>query len=660
MVNRVQKFIFGLLAIILMIGVVSNIINPFSVFTIFGSFLLIWLGYSLKTRIDSWSKRQVNIYVLSALLLMLIGQLLVLKYLPMTVYHDPFRVYTQAEYLTRHSGSWGLTTYFWRYPNNATLAIILSWFIKLGHMVGLTTTGVLHGLSLVSYDGLVVSLLIMAKKWSARRSHQVFLVTFLAVLPLSYSYFIQVFYSDTPVILCLAWIMFIVLQWPTFSTNGRRIAGAILPFLVLIGQIIKPNLIVFLIAVILYASWIFWTQRVQFKQIVLIPLILVVVGFGLAGPVKQVILNSQDYQANERYELPPTSWIYMGLNQKHNGAYAGSDVHAVLKLADKEARNDYFNSAIPTRLKTYTPFSYLAHVVGKIGILLSSAKLPQAYVGGHVNAPKWYQEHQAVIYYGEAVLQQTLWLTLYLVVLGRGISSFKNTWDGNKVRIRQSMLAALVILGYSAFHGLIWETEARYGLILIPVLIMLLWISEAPTSEWRSELFSSGKLNGRSITPLALVGIGLIGLSIGIQGFEQKKVVTVAQRSQLSEQYGALVKEMPAHTTLKQKVPVKTEITDLTVQIPSDSQVEGEMINLKNQEHHRLVKLDKNNGSFLVNTEALAAGDYQILLKNLTSEGQPVWIVELPDYKLAPDAIRGTKDTSLIYTFYDQQPVFIF
>lgn len=660
MVNRVQKFIFGLLAIILMIGVVSNIINPFSVFTIFGSFFLIWLGYSLKTRIDGWSRRQVNIYVISLLLLMLMGQLLVLKHLPMTVYHDPFRVYTQAEYLTRHSGSWGLTTYFWRYPNNATLAIILSWFIKLGQMLGLTTTGVLHGLSLVSYDGLIVSLLMMAKKWSSRMSHQIFLVTFLAVLPLSYSYFIQVFYSDTPVILCLAWIMFIVLQWPIFSRNSRRIAGAILPFLVMIGQIIKPNLIVFLIAMILYAGWIFWTQRAHFKQIVLMPLILVVIGFGLAIPGKQVILNSQDYQANERYELPPTSWIYMGLNQKHNGAYASSDVHSALKLTDKEARNEYFKSAIPARLKTYTPFSYLVHVVGKIGTLLSSAKLPQAYVGGHTNAPKWYQEHQAVIQQGETILQQTLWLTLYLVVLGRVISSFKNVWDGNQVRIRQSMLAALVILGYSAFHGLIWETEARYGLILIPVLIMLLWISEAPTLEWQSKLRSSGKLNGRLITLCVLAGLGLMGLSIGTQGFEQKKVVTVAQRSQLSEQYGAPVKEMPAHTTLKQKIPVKAKITNLTVQIPSDSQVEGELINLKNQEHQRLVKLDKENGSFLVNTEALSAGDYQILLKNTTNEGQPVWIVELPAYNLAPDSIRGTQDTSLIYTFYDQQPVFIF
>ena len=61
----------------------------------------------------------------------------------------------------------------------------------------------------------------------------------------------------------------------------------------------------------------------------------------------------------------------------------------------------------------------------------------------------------------------------------------------------------------------------------------------------------------------------------------------------------------------------------------------------------------------MTNQHPLAAGYYEMELRNKTNQVQRVWSVALLDYRLAPYNVRSTQKlpagSSFIYTFYDHQ-----
>lgn len=655
MAKFLQKIILGITVLVLSVGLITSIVAPFSLLTLIGIILVVigWLYFSPKLNHLEPHKTKLIVFVI--FILMILGQIMVLKYLPSSVYHDPFRVYYQAEQLALNHQSWAGTSYFWRYPNNAVIAVLLSWVLKITHLLGISTQLTMYGLSLICFDGFIASMLYIArKKVNNSPAIQVGIITFFAVLPLSYTYMIKVFYTDSIVLLCLTWIVYIVLDWGKHNKKRRYFNGVWLVCLTILGQLVKPNLIIVLIAGLLWALWNLIYYREIFKKEIMIPIMLLIVGFGVSVPAKQVILNSANYHQNAKYELPTTSWIYMGLNQHKHGIYAGDDVHGLLKLKDKEERQQALNHKIPERLQTYTFIGWIEHSFTKMGILLSSQPLPMAYTGGHVEAPNWYQKHQANLSQFIVLVQRMLWGSLYGLALLSTIQSFKNI----KFERHGDQLGFvnLILLGYVALHTLIWETEARYGLVLIPMLFYIIWHNY----EYLNSSISLRKPRLRKIFWWGLsMFIVVLGVTIMFAPRKNEKIITIAQRSQLSQQYHAKPTKLLPNQILSQKVRVGTKINQFTLQVPRGSQVTGHLINLDEQKSYKLKLVSTSKGTFMTNQHPLAAGYYKMELRNKTNQVQRVWSVALLDYRLAPYNVRSTQKlpagSSFIYTFYDHQ-----
>lgn len=650
-----QKIILGITILVLSVGVITSIVIPFSLLALIGVILVItgWLYFSPK--INHLEPRKTRYLIFIIFILMIFGQIIVLKYMPSSVYHDPFRVYYQAEQLALGSHSWADTSYFWRYPNNAVIAVLLSWILKITHLFGISTQLTMYGLSLICFDGFIVSVLYIARKRAQNLpALQIGIVTFFALLPLSYTYMIKVFYTDSVVLLCLTWMIYIVLDWGKKNKQRHYLNGVVLIVLTALGQLVKPNLIILLIAGLLWALWNFIWYRDIFKKEVIIPIMLLIIGFGISVPAKQVILKSANYQQNAKYELPTGSWIYMGLNQEKHGIYAGDDVHGLLELKDKDERQKVLKHKIPERLKTYTLIGWIEHSFIKMGILLSSQPLPMAYTGGHVAASIWHQQHQANLAQFIQLIQRILWGSLYGLALLSTVQSFKNIKFGRPGD--QLGLVNLTLLGYVALHTLIWETEARYGLVLVPLLFYIIWHND----KYLNNSISMYKPQLRRTFWWGLpIFILVLGCTLLFAPRKNAETITIAQRSQLSKQYHAKTTMLMPDQTLSQRVNVGTEIDNFTLQVPRGSQITAYLIDMTNKKKYDLKLISTPKGTFMTNRCALAAGNYKIKLINTTKQSQPIWSVALLDYRLAPYEIKGTQPlpdgSSFIYTFYNQQ-----
>ncbi|WP_054655178.1 hypothetical protein [Secundilactobacillus silagei] len=145
-----------LLALMMVIGIISNLLMPANLKAtclVLAGVLIIWY---IKPRFLKWNERlseanTTRILTVIMLLIMVI-QLLVIRFLPASVYHDPFRVLVQAEQLSHGNLSWNDSVYFWRFPNNVSLTILLSGWLKFTNLLHLDTYWGVHLLSFTLLD----------------------------------------------------------------------------------------------------------------------------------------------------------------------------------------------------------------------------------------------------------------------------------------------------------------------------------------------------------------------------------------------------------------------------------------------------------------------------------------------------------------------------
>lgn len=145
---------------------------------------------------------------------------------------------------------------------------------------------------------------------------------FFVLTPFAYTYYLQVFYSDLSTMLVLLLVLSILYRWPTYSRRQKIGAGLGLVVTILVGDLIKPNLIVLIPALVIVAVWLGVKKRLGKSQL-MIPIILIVLGFGLSVPTTQAIQQTSNYHTNPKFELPATHWMLMAYNAGTQGTYSG-------------------------------------------------------------------------------------------------------------------------------------------------------------------------------------------------------------------------------------------------------------------------------------------------------------------------------------------------
>lgn len=634
-----------LLGISLLIGIISNVIMPadprLSVLVIGGCAVCI-CGWSSWTRwTDQLSRKHLWWLIIAGCALIVSGQLLVLHFLPATVYHDPFRVLYQAERLSRGQTNWGISTYFWRYPNNVDLAFLLAQWLKLTTLVGLTTNQALHILALLFLDGTIGLSLLILMRTKTRNSILLAALIFFLVSPFAYSYYLQVFYSDLPILFCLLVIFDCLTRWQQLGVKGKVVAGILIFSSALFGQMLKPNLIVLALATVLLLGALAVTDRALLLKL-LLPLLLLLVGFAATVPTEKVVDHTVNFSRNAKYQVPVLHWVWMSYNPSGTGTYVGKDVQKMNTLPNKKARQNFAQQNLPKRLKQLGFSGIVKRWVLKIGILLNVGHLQKSYTGGFINAPAAYQKYQ-----GQLSLLGQLVMRIGVILLYSW--SLMKCWVlfRTKKRLAVPMIDLLVItaVGYLAFHALLWEAEGRYGQ---PLLALLLLLDVCPTLPNRVPF----KLTTPQRTALlsgigVLAGILLVTIKTPLVNYDH---VVAAQRSQVSAQYHAPLTTIAAKTTLTQDVQLNHVANKLSILIPAKTKITAQLVGLHSQRRYKL----RQRATALHLTQRLKPGRYRIVLRNQHTTAQKLWVVKTQRYQLAPSAVKingqAQRFASLVYT----------
>ncbi|WP_281164516.1 hypothetical protein [Liquorilactobacillus sicerae] len=605
-----------------------------SLILLIGLTWLIALFKFFQPALDKISQKHLNCLLIISLFLTVILQSWILIRFPVSVYHDPYRVLTAAERLATGDHNWQQSTYFERYPNNIPLTFLLSLWFKLTFKFHLTTNFSLGFLNLVCLDTLIISIILMLKKLAARNSLIIASLTFLIFTPFAYSYYLQIFYSDLPAMLGLMIIFQILLSWKKTHIAQKLWLALSLFITVLISQLIKPSLIVILPATLLYIL-ILKQQKLLKNSRLLTPLIIITLAICMSFPTAKIIEQAVAFQPETKSELPVESWILMGLNQHSHGTYDAALIAQEIKMPTKAARQKKDLKQIKAQIHRLKMVGLFKQWFIKASILLNVRSFLAWYNGGlrSANANIWNWQKLATVSY------QLANILLAAVVFLR-LLSWQPQLDSANERI--ALFAVIVALGLLSFNTFLWETEARYGQITLPLNFLLLG-----TIPFKKAKFSKIQIKKALLTSIIIL-LGISGSNWSkLKSSNTASQIVTAQRSQLSSQYNSPTYDLKANDCIKQRISFTHQVNLFWLEMPKTSNIIGWLMN--DNHHYSLIRQGKHFG---VN-KIIAPGNYLLILKNPTNKIQKIDLARNINYQLAAYPLQINQKTdhyaSLIY-----------
>ena len=150
-----------ILCLALMIGMAACVLMPrptnwqYQILLAAAVLALLGILFQPAARLERLSARRFKILLGLLGSALILSQLLILIFLPVTVYHDPFRVLAQAAQMAGGNYDWHIT-YFWRYSQNVPIAWLLSRWLMITNWLGLSVNWGVNLLELILLDGLAI------------------------------------------------------------------------------------------------------------------------------------------------------------------------------------------------------------------------------------------------------------------------------------------------------------------------------------------------------------------------------------------------------------------------------------------------------------------------------------------------------------------------
>lgn len=639
---KVNRFLSIILIGCMLIGIWSNIfypINPIASILIIG----IVVGYFIaRKRINKNSKlidlisQNAKKLTIIAFVLLIIFQLLIVTFFKASVYHDPFRVLYQADLLSHHNFNWNDSTYFSHCPNNIPVVYLLAQWFKFTQIFNLPTNWALNLLCIITVDIFIALVVAIIKRMSGKWMSCLKVTIFFLITPLAYSYLLQVFYSDILLLISVCGIWLALVMWPN-AVKVKKILLTVLIFLCgLLGMLTKPSIVVLIVSLGVTAV------LFRKKNGLVLPAIALIVGISTAPILNQQIVNEVHFSIETKYKLPVNTWIYMGLNNQTSGTYARKDINRIENLSEVSRFKDT-NKLIAQRVKKLNPIGVVKQWVSKIEICENVGTVQGAYMSGNYCAPAWFVKWQPIVSVIVSVIFRSLIILIMLRIIKICVMNDATTsW--------LVLLTKLTILGFIAFYSIVWETECRYGLILLPLYLILIAIPMHKRQAHCQKYHSAQIIFNGLVFGFLLLNLFTQNVSANINNFSG---VITAQNSQLSSYYKSKLTQLAPHTTISEQVQLTGQANDFSVIVPKNSKVKVELIFPNNETKC----LDKRNGHAYYHG-TMKSGRYQIRILNETAQTQTCTVIAPPSYKLAKYPIKGDikiKNGYLVYSFENRR-----
>ncbi|ANK60687.1 hypothetical protein AYR54_10570 [Loigolactobacillus backii] len=553
---------------------------------------------------------------------------------------DPAAIRLQAAALAQGGQYW--FRYFSWYPNNVNITLILAGLMKLtGQVQG---NGFGHFLNLIGFihiDGTILLIWWFLKRHRGQLSANTFLALSLLFVPF-YWYALD-FYTDIIVIIYPALLLTCVDLAASSRTKKRQLIWLTLGLLFFtIGYLIKGNTIVFGLATLFAWGLSRPTSRRLIGQLILTALIgglLLIAG----GHVSQQLAKTMGYAPNPASEFPTTSWTLMGLNPQSFGAYSQTDIDQTTRLGSASANQQAVNQAFKARLKQLGFIGLVKQFRQKIITMWSTGTVGAFLWPDHFKqVPKTYLKHQAVFQTLVANFTQVLYLFSLTTALIATLLEIRNPHF-------DQLLLQLSFLGILFLHLFFWEVEARYALLLIPFLLALA-ASSTPELVTHVALLKPQKKVTFSLLIFLLVA--------NLWPF----LVTRAWSRPQSISTPITNQSVPGYFQMSQLTLKPGQHLTQPLQIPehfntincSDIAKTGTKVQLTLTKNSHEVSQARAPG-LITSPTYLAAGQYQLKLKNISQQSVTVSVAHSPIIRLTTNPIEQAPNYYFKFSVTAQQ-----
>ncbi|MCO7174947.1 glycosyltransferase family 39 protein [Sporolactobacillus kofuensis] len=367
---------------------------------------------------------------------------------------DGGHTYAEALYLLAH-GHASDSIYFKVYPNNIPITLLRYVLYRIFDLMHVTNYMIIDRsfCALILFVGIFLSWKLIRTFFDARTAC-LFLLIALTCLPLFF--YTMYFYTDTAAI---AFPVLLLYLWDLYSRSMKIRYIFLLGIALGIGDLIRPNLILFLPALVIYMFLVLnWKKT-------LINLAIIGILISSISLASQGVERHFGYTQDPSLSMPTLNWIMLGVSQ--DGGYNRHDYELTRQQPDQAAKKHAAALRIEQQVSHY----------GWQGLVrLWGIKTARTW-GTGAHGYYWYthlSNHptKAYQYLFNHKNQLTLFMiqVFYIVNILLLILSVLRYFRTRKADL--NLLIQICLFGNFIFYVFVWEAEPRYSMLYTPFILL--------------------------------------------------------------------------------------------------------------------------------------------------------------------------------------------
>ncbi|WP_157800113.1 glycosyltransferase family 39 protein [Sporolactobacillus pectinivorans] len=490
---------------------------------------------------------------------------------------DGGHTYGEALYLLAHGHASG-DSYFKVYPNNIPVTVIRYWIYHFFVLIHVSDYTIIDQLSCTAVLNISIyfSWKLVLRLFDAKLANMFLLMT-LTCFPLFF--YITYFYTDTMTLMFPALLLYL---WYLYH-RSMKIRYLVLSGLLLgIGYQIRPNLILFLPALVIYMFFVLKMKKVLLNLAV-IAMIMAAVSFSVHAYDRHL-----GYTPDPALSMPSVHWIMLGLSQY--GEYNIPDFNLTRSQPTQQAKIRVDLQQIKSRIVQKKAPGLIYLWVIKTAITWGmGARGYDIYTQISQNPTTAYEylfghQDQLMLY----ITQIFHIVNIFFVIL-----SSMNYMRTKKISM--NLLIQICLFGNFIFYTFFWESEPRYSLLFTPFMLISAVFG---FNELIQMIHSPGPvlsvLKKRSKMPtLLLTGSLLAGVAacawINMPGYTERQMVQKHYIVDQETAAGVQSAFVDAHHMVRQSFRATGPFTDVSMSILSRRGRGVYNMSLMNLSRHKVI-----------------------------------------------------------------------
>lgn len=410
--------------------------------------------------ISKKDKKIGNYFLLFLLFLFVIFQFVFSIYQHRLPNTDTGYVYIQAQNLAVNNQHW--SHYFYIYPNNVNISIFLSIFYRFINVFNISNPIIATSfLQIFLLDASILFLYKVIKKYLNQKASQRFLIFSFLYLP--FSFFSQFIYNDLISISLLFFsISLFLIFLKTKSKYIKLLSLFASAFLMGFSYQLRSNLLLVILAFLIT----FVLRKESFKEKIL-NLATIMIAVVISAGIFSAAQSANGFKREPNLETPSLRWINMSLNPNTQGQIDGRDgwLYETQGYSFKKKQKLY-KKALAKRLSNYDIVSITKHFFDKSNLMFSRGWISDTEYT-QVNSrgsSSWFTRNSYLV----INVFRPFYLLLLLLSLITIIKKFRE-----KNIDELTIFSTLSILAIFSFHVFLWEAGERYGMLLMPFVLLL-------------------------------------------------------------------------------------------------------------------------------------------------------------------------------------------